>query len=195
MLAHSLGIKMRGDLLPGAASIFEYIHNDEGWIQRRVAVLCALCCAGSNSEKAQYLMRMYGTNMRLISRENMVELVADAVHISLNLMPKGAEDYLTSIVSTDLAQRVGRYANLLKNSVDDLCVFLLSECFTEGFSFMMIETFYQKMTTTTLKCLCNSSHLRKLGVRLAKQNRDLVPEETCDSSTILEPEDLSLAQD
>ena len=190
MLAHSLCIKFQGELLPGAQGLFDYIKTDQGWNQRRVAVVCALCCTGPPIEKAQYLMKMYGTNMRMVAREDMVELVADAVHIALNLIPKGAEEFIAG-EDEELALRIGRYSNLLKNSVDDLCVYLLAESFNSGYSFMMTETFYQKVCGASLKCLCNGSLLRKLGARLAKQNRDLIPEETCDSSTIKEPDELS----
>lgn len=185
MLAHSLGIKLKGDMIPGARAIFDYIQSeDKGWICRRLAALGALTCQGNVTSKASYLLLTYGTERRLVTRENMVEMIADCVHIALSLIPTGAQEYMLINATPEIAERVSRYCNLLKHAVEDLCVFLLAETFNDGRSFIMAERFTEKLQSSNLKCLCDASLLRRLGARLVKQDRDLVPDETCDKSTV-----------
>lgn len=185
MLAYSLGIKLKGELKPGAKAIFDYIQSPgEGWMQRRLAVLGTLLCQGSTVAKGNFLLRCYGTENRLITRDDMVELVADCVHIALSLLPTGAQESLEAEGCESVAARVGRYANLLKHSVEELCVFLLAEAYSNGRTFILAGNFLEKLNSSSLKCLCDSTLMRRLAVRLAKQNRDLVADETCDSSTV-----------
>ena len=187
MLAYSLGIRLKGELEPGAAAIFEYIKNPEGgWIERRLAALGTLLCQGSTVSKGNYILRCYGSEKRLITRDDMVELVADCVHIALNLLPTGAQESLVADGNESMAARVGRYANLLKHSVEDLCVFLLGDAFSDGRTFILEDKYQEKLSSSNLKCICDSVLMRRLATRLAKQNRDLVADESCDSSTVQE---------
>jgi hypothetical protein len=196
MLIHSLGFKLKNEQIPGIKGIFEVVENEIGWNQRRLAVLCSLCCSGSNLEKAAYLLKMYGTDKRLISRDNAVELIADAVNFAVALIPKGAIEALTQKGYSLAARRMEQYCNLLTNTVEDLCLFLLTGIFSPGYAFIMAETFNHQVCLGKLKCLCNSSVMRKLGVHLAKRNKRLDTDDvTWDESTIREDEDLNAQPD
>ena len=185
MLAYSLGIKIKGELVPGASAIFDYIKDpDEAWMERRLAALGTLLCQGTIRAKGSYLLQCYGSEKRLITRGDMVELVADCVHIALNLIPTGARECLETEDRVVLAGRMERYCNLLNHSVEELCVYLLADAFSDGRTFILAEKFLEKLQSSNLKCLCDSNLMRRLATHLAKQNRDLVADETCDSSTI-----------
>lgn len=165
MLAHSVGVKIKGKAVHGSAELLEYLQTGAGWSQRKAAVLFTLCCPGSNVPKAAYLSKLYGTQGGGMLISSLIEMVQTAAHIALRLIPAGAKAYYQAELGFETAQELTNYCDQLNTAVERVVADLLLSAPPTTLSppEMSPEIFQMKVVSGSLRALCSASLLRRLA--------------------------------
>lgn len=165
MLAHSVGVKIKGKAVHGSAELLEYLETGTGWSQRKAAVLFALCCPGSNVPKAAYLSKLYGTQGGGMLISSLIEMVQTAVHMALRLIPAGAKAYYQAELGFEKVQELTIYCDQLNTAAERVVADLLLSAPPTTLSppEMSLEIFQMKVVSGLLRALCSASLLRRLA--------------------------------
>lgn len=165
ILAHSLGVKIKAKSIPGSEELLRFLEVEGGWSQRRAAVLCTLCCAGSNTVKAGFLTKLYGTVGGGVLMSNLAELVTEAVHIALCIIPSGAKIYYQNQLPTDQMQILTSYCDKLEAAAEKVKTDLLLSAppTTQSPPEMSTDIFEIKVISGSLRALCSATLLRRMA--------------------------------